>query len=73
MFEPELHPVAPHALEYHGELARDSDERLSCPNPLGQGAAPEGKLGRPRGAPKHDINGFVKKNDATPDDKAQRF
>jgi len=51
--------VAPHAVEQHGELARDSDERFSCPHPLGQGAAPDGKLGGPRGAPKHDIGCFV--------------
>src|ERR1700751_2470018 len=41
------------------QVSRYSDERLSCPNQLRQSAAPNGKLGGPRGAPKHDVGGFV--------------
>jgi hypothetical protein len=40
LVEAEFHPVAPHAVQYRGEFARDSHERLSRPNSFGQGAAP---------------------------------
>ena len=35
----EFCPVAPHAVQHRREFARDRDERLSSPDPLGQGVA----------------------------------